>query len=501
MKQCVVFLSLVLLFPAVLLFSQDLRLAEVSGEVRDMQGRPIAEASVVYSRLTDNKTYRFKTDENGRYYAIGILLGWYHLEVTGPTGKRIYSGKKFLQAGDSQKFNVTEIDLSGVAPKASLVPFKGPHAEELQNARAKAMADGKQLSPAELAELHNDNSLISRYNELLPSAEAALKNEEWPRAAELLRQLVEIAPYKWELYQNLGVIQRNLGQYEESAASFERGLQVLSELSAAKTERGKNASAAMMHTGKGEALTALSRFDEAAAQFRVAAELDPKPMIAYLHLCTAEYNSGHTDEAVTACSRAVAAEPDRLETYQVLGTLQSNLDRSQDAIRTYEKGIAIALENAHASRPSLKSNINSHHVGDPSRSIGESVRAAQMMQSLGNLYFQLKKYRRAAELFSQSAPLHPYPVLPLFNLCATLFDLNDFSAAVTACDRAIEADPKLADPYYVKAAALAGEAVRNGRLKPSNQTAATLEKYLQLAPDGFYANDARALLKQMKGRE
>jgi tetratricopeptide (TPR) repeat protein len=140
-------------------------------------------------------------------------------------------------------------------------------------------------------------------------------------------------------------------------------------------------------------------------------------------------------------------------------------------------------------------------VGDPSRSIGESVRAAQMMQSLGNLYFQLKKYRRAAELFSQSAPLHPYPVLPLFNLCATLFDLNDFSAAVTACDRAIEADPKLADPYYVKAAALAGEAVRNGRLKPSNQTAATLEKYLQLAPDGFYANDARALLKQMKGRE
>lgn len=505
MKQCVVFLSLVLLFPAALLFSQDVRLAEVQGEVRDMQGRPIMGADVVYTNSNNGKTYRLKTDRNGQFYAIGLQIGKYKIEITGPTGNHIYSGEKPIPDVDISgkmslaKVSVLQIDLSIVPPKASLVPFKGARADELNTARQ--LAEGEQLTKVELVEVRRDNALISRYNELVPSAEAALKNEDWPHAAELLRQLVEIAPYKWELYQNLGVIQRNLGRYEESVASFEHGLQVLSELSAAKPEREESASAAMMHAGKGEALVALNRFDEAAAQFRTAAELDPKPVMAYLHLCTAEYNGGHADEAVAACSRAVAAEPDRLETYQVLGTLLSNLDRPQDAIRTYEKGISLALENAHASRPSLKSNINSHHVGDPSRSIGESVRAAQMMQSLGNLYFQRKKYRKAAELFSQSAPLHPYPALPLFNLCATLFDLNDFSAAVTACDRAIEADPKLPDPYYVKAAALAGQAAKNGRLKPSKQTAATLEKYLQLAPDGFYANNARALLKQINGRE
>jgi tetratricopeptide (TPR) repeat protein len=109
----------------------------------------------------------------------------------------------------------------------------------------------------------------------------------------------------------------------------------------------------------------------------------------------------------------------------------------------------------------------------------------------------MKKYARAAELFSQSARLHPHPALPLLNLCATLFDMGKFSDAAAACDHAIEADPKLPDPYYVKAAALAGDAAKHGKARNSRETAAALQKYLQLAPDGFYANDAQALLKEI----
>src|SRR5215467_11165707 len=136
-------LSFILWFSALLL-AQDVRLAEVRGEVRDMQGRPVAGAKVVYTKSDNGKTYQLKTDANGQYYGIGLLLGWYNLTITGPSGKQIYSGRKFLQAGESQKFNTTQIDLSAVPPAASLAPFKGARADELRGARQAAVAQGRQ---------------------------------------------------------------------------------------------------------------------------------------------------------------------------------------------------------------------------------------------------------------------------------------------------------------------------------------------------------------------
>ncbi|HEY2113963.1 MAG TPA: carboxypeptidase regulatory-like domain-containing protein [Candidatus Angelobacter sp.] len=479
-----------------LLLMQGVRLADCHGEVRDMQSRPIAGALVVYTLKDTGKTYSVKTDGNGQYHLIGLKLGIYNVEITGPTGKHIYSGQKFLSAGDAQKLNVVQVDLSIIPPKASLVPFKGPRADEMKGAREQAFAEDKKLSPSALAELRADNALISRYNEMLPDVQDAIKAQDWKRGEELLHQLLEIAPYKWELYQNLGTIQRNLGRHSDAVSSFEKGIQVLRETAVEKPER-LNPAIAQMQISKGEALVALDRAGEAAAAFRSAAQLDPKPAMAYLHLCSAEYNSGHPEEAISACSSAIAAEATRAESYQLLASVQGNLDRPQDAVRTYEKGIAVALENMRADRPSRRSNINSNQFSDPATAIGDAVRAGQMMQSAGNIYFLLKKYARAADLFTQSARFHPYPALPLFNLCATLFDMEKFSAAATACDRAIEADPKVPDPYYVKAAALAGDAAKHGKARNSRDSATALKKYLQLAPEGFYANDARALLREI----
>ena len=491
-----------LAIPLLLMFMQDVRLAEVQGEVRDMQGRPIVGANVVYTNANNNKTYQLKTDRNGQFHGIGLQIGKYKIEITGPTGNHIYSGEKAIPDTEGKialaRVSVLEIDLSIVPPKASLVPFKGLRAAELKNAREKAAAEGQQLSPAALAELRNDNMLISRYNELVPEAQAAIKEQDWKRAAEVLQQLIEIAPYKWEFYQNLGAIQRDLRQYADAVATFERGLEVVGDDPVIQHDHGKlNAAVTTMKIGEGEALVYLNKPGEAAAQFRSVTELDPKSPIAFLHLCTAEYNNGNNDAAIAACSRAIAIEPDHAEGYQVLATIQSNLELQQEAIRTYEKGIDRALGNMRAARPSAKSNINSQQVADPSKAIAEAVRAGQMMQSLGNIYFQLKNYRKAAELFSQSARLHPYPALPLFNLCATLYDMRNFSAAIAACDRAIESDPKAPDPYFVKASAMYGESAQKGKFKASHDAISALEKYLQLAPDGFYSNDARTMLKEM----
>ena len=150
-----------------LLLMQDVRLADCQGEVHDMQGRPIAGALVVFTLEDSGRTYSVKTESNGQFRVIGLKLGKYAVEITGPTGKHIYSGTRFLSAGDAQKFNVVQVDLSIIPPKASLVPFKGPRADEMKGAREQAYADGKNIRSSDLAELRAANALISRYSEML----------------------------------------------------------------------------------------------------------------------------------------------------------------------------------------------------------------------------------------------------------------------------------------------------------------------------------------------
>lgn len=488
------------------LLPQNEKLGKVSGEVIDMRGQPIAGARVVYTNIDNHKTYRVQTDSFGKFVMIGLALGTYDVEITRSSGQHIYTGRKPVFGVDKEAANVIDIDLSIVPPKTSLAPFLGVKKEELKkeewsNVREDTLRD---LTPEQAAELKKVNALISDYNEFAPQALAALKAQDWQKAAELLKKLTAIAPYKWELYQDMAITLRNLGYFEEAVQTFQKGIAIARDNLPAKKDRDKlNAAIAEMQMGEGEALVALGKPEAAASLFHSAAELFPDAgsphlkAIAYLRLCLAEYNSNHGDAAVEACSTAVAADPGSPQNYQVLGSVLTNLERYKEAIPVYEKGIKLSQDSVLRLRPSAKSNINSRKFSDPAPAAAELVRMSQMMQSLGNVYFHLKNYPAAAKFFTQSAEHHPYPALPLYNLCATFYNMDDLSAAAAACNRAIEADAKVPAPYFVKGAALYGDAAKHGHYNASHEVTAALEKYLSLAPDGDYASDARAMLTHM----
>ena len=151
MKRLVVAM-IVMIFP-VFLFAQNERLAEVKGEVMDMRGRPMAGAQVVYTNVANGKTYRTQTDRGGKFDIIGLIPGDYQVEITDPGGRRIYSGKKPANAVDRQALNVISIDLSLVPTKASLAPFKGPSAAEIQGAAWRNVTEATQrdLKPEQVA--------------------------------------------------------------------------------------------------------------------------------------------------------------------------------------------------------------------------------------------------------------------------------------------------------------------------------------------------------------
>jgi tetratricopeptide (TPR) repeat protein len=462
------------------LFAQDQRHAQVEGQVLNMEGKPIAAALVVYTREGQNKKYEFRTDANGRYIAIGLDFGRYHIEITGPTGRRIYSGEKIIYGGDQQSLNILVVDLSILPPKISLKPLRLQALEAAQSADQKS---ARLTSKEKLERIRAENALIARMNRLVPAAQATIRSQNWEQTSAILKELIAIDPYKWEFYQNLGAIQSDNGKYEEAIESFKNGIKAAKDALDPESDRREYKSVlSLMLTGEADAYSHLANFSQAIALYTEALEHDSGFAFSYLHLCSAQFNSGNAEAAIAACKKAISADPARPEFYQTLAAIQSDLERYDDAIHTYDLGI-------QAARAAMKFKVYPENT---------KTVVGQMLFAQGNAYFQMRKYKQAADLFSEAAPLHNYPALAYFNLCVTLYDMDKMSAATDACNRAISLDSKLADAYYVKASALYGkEAGKHKKYGASHDVVAALEKYLELDPEGFYASTVKAMLREL----
>lgn len=191
-------------------------------------------------------------------------------------------------------------------------------------------------------------------------------------------------------------------------------------------------------------------------------------------------------EAETILKQLIEANPDanQWEFYQALGTAQTGLREYQDAIQSYEKGIVIARDHPDPKADPAKINTG----------------LGQMLISEGNAYVKLRKPDEAVARYTQAAAIDPDAATAYFNLCATLYNMGNMTAAAAAADKAIAADPKKADAYFIKGSALFADGkVEGGKFIAPPESVAALKKYLELAPAGPHADDAKAMLDAIAG--
>ncbi len=186
-------------------------------------------------------------------------------------------------------------------------------------------------------------------------------------------------------------------------------------------------------------------------------------------------------EAETVLQQIIAASPDapQWEFYQALGRAQLGLRKYEEAIRTYDRGIALARQHAGS---------------DPDPGPAKAG-VEQMLTVQGNAYLMLKQSDLAIARFTEAAAISTKPATALYNICATLYNTGDMGGAARAADRAIAADPTKADAWFIKGSALYGSGHLEGsRYVVPADTADALRKYLELAPEGGHAVDVRAML-------
>jgi tetratricopeptide (TPR) repeat protein len=186
-------------------------------------------------------------------------------------------------------------------------------------------------------------------------------------------------------------------------------------------------------------------------------------------------------DAEAALKQLLSSEP-RWEYSEALGAAQMNQGHYADSLDSYQRAIDLAQKDLAGKNAS-------------------PAAIAQIYTAIGNANLKLKKNDAAIAAYNKAAALSPNPAVPYFNLCATMYNMGQPAAkTAAACDKAIAADPKKADAYFVKGSSLYGE----GAVDKSNKFAVppgaveALKQYLVLAPDGPHAQDVKQMLDALK---
>jgi tetratricopeptide (TPR) repeat protein len=181
-------------------------------------------------------------------------------------------------------------------------------------------------------------------------------------------------------------------------------------------------------------------------------------------------------DAEAALKQLSPSEP-RWEYSDALGIAQFNQGHYADSIESYQRAIDLAGKNASPA------------------AIG------QMYVTIGNANLKLKKNDAAIAAYTKAAALDPNPAVAYFNLCAVMFNMGQPAAkTVVYCDKAIAADPKKADAYFIKGSSLYGEGAidKSNKFVPPPGSVEALKQYLILAPGGPHTQDVKAMLDALK---
>jgi tetratricopeptide (TPR) repeat protein len=183
-----------------------------------------------------------------------------------------------------------------------------------------------------------------------------------------------------------------------------------------------------------------------------------------------------------AALKQLSSSAPRWAYFEALGAAQFNQGHYADSLESYQHAIDLAQK-------------------DPAGKNASPAAIAQMYTTIGNANLKLKKNDAAIAAYNKAATLSPNPAVAYFNFCATMFNMGQPAAkTVPACDKAIAADPKKADAYFVKGSSLYGE----GAVDKSNKFVVppgaleALKQYLVLAPDGPHVQDVKAMLDGLK---
>ena len=185
------------------------------------------------------------------------------------------------------------------------------------------------------------------------------------------------------------------------------------------------------------------------------------------------------DQAATLMQQATTIKPDAAVLWLELGIAQTGLKKWDDATTSLKKALDLDT-NSKKPNPEIEAADNN---------------------ALGEVYANSNKIPDATASYDAAAKLQPANAAMYYtNETIVLSRAGQTDATIAAADKAIAADPKRPIPYYLKGQAL----IQKATVDPKTQkivappgTAEAYNKYLELAPDGPMAPEAKSVLAEI----
>jgi tetratricopeptide (TPR) repeat protein len=211
---------------------------------------------------------------------------------------------------------------------------------------------------------------------------------------------------------------------------------------------------------------------------------DVKKLNGMLADARADIQAKKFDDAATLMQQAVAIKADTAVLWLELGVAQVGQKKYDDAIVSLKK----ALDLDAASKKPLP----------------EVEGAAN--NALGEAYAKTNKVPDATTAYEAAAKIEPTNAAMYYGNETIVLSQSGAptDAVVAAADKAIAADPKRPVPYYLKGQALIAKATidpKTQKIIAPPGTEEAYEKYLDLAPTGPMANDAKAVLQEIGAKQ
>jgi tetratricopeptide (TPR) repeat protein len=203
--------------------------------------------------------------------------------------------------------------------------------------------------------------------------------------------------------------------------------------------------------------------------------------------------AGDFNTAVSTMTEATQIDPSRdllwakLGDY-TLGAAGKQTDSEQkkkqytDAAADYQKAVDLKQKALDA---------------DPSKKTPDATKVlAQYYNNLGQAQSKAGQIDDAAKSYTTAAQLDPAGAAQYyFNLGAVMTNAGKVDEGIAAFDKCIAADPNRADAYYWKGVNLIGKATLQGdKMVAPEGTAEAFNKYLELQPNGPFAEPAKQML-------
>ncbi len=210
-------------------------------------------------------------------------------------------------------------------------------------------------------------------------------------------------------------------------------------------------------------------------------------------------DAGDLDTATKTLSEATQMDPSKDLLWAKLGDYTLSSANKQTDSATKSKGYEDAISDYQKALDLKQKTIDA----DPSKKTPDAAKVlASYYNNLGKAAASDGKTDDAVKAYNQAAQLDPASAgMYYFNLGGTLTNANTKNdpqmtkAAMEAFDKAIAADPNRADSYYWKGTILIGQAtLKDDKMVAPPGTAEAFQKYLDLAPTGAHAEEAKSML-------